>query len=71
MYLIIYPMNIYTQQDVVDNLARMVEAAGAQKYVADGYGVSPTYLNDVLAGRKPPGKTLLKAMGLRIVYTDE
>jgi hypothetical protein len=42
-----------------------------QKQVAAELGVSPQYLNDVLARGKEPGEKILKALGLRRVVRYE
>jgi DNA-binding transcriptional regulator YdaS (Cro superfamily) len=42
-------------------------AVHEQKVVAAQLGVSRTYLNDVLQGRRKPGKKILDALGLERV----
>lgn len=36
---------------------------------AKSHGVSPAYVSDVIAGRREPGKKILKALGLEKVVT--
>jgi transcriptional regulator with XRE-family HTH domain len=38
---------------------------GGQAQLAEAVGVTPQNLNDVLNGRRPPGPTLLKAIGVK------
>lgn len=42
-------------------------AAGSQKAWAERHGLSPSYVNDVLNDRTPPGDAILSALGLRKV----
>lgn len=45
--------------------------SGSQVALAQEMGVSPTYLGDVIHGRKEPGKKILDALGLKRVVTYE
>lgn len=47
---------------------RCKEAGGVAPW-ADGHGVSSTYARDVIAGRRPPGEAILRALGLERVVT--
>ncbi len=46
-------------------------AKTSQRAVAAELEVSPAYLCDVLAGRRDPGKSILKGLGLRRVVRYE
>lgn len=46
-------------------LYREVAAAGSQKAWAQQHRISISYVNDVLRGRRLPGRKFLHAMGLR------
>lgn len=37
--------------------------AGSQKLLADLWGISESYLSDVLTGRRQPGEKICRAMG--------
>ena len=57
--------------DPAELLRAAVGLAGEQKVWAKQHGVSAQYVNDVLHGRRKPGKTMLNALGLRRVVTYE
>jgi hypothetical protein len=50
-----------------------VEAAGSAKALAESWGVSQPYLSDVRAGKRAPGPSILRQMGLSAdtVYSEE
>jgi transcriptional regulator with XRE-family HTH domain len=52
----------------LEALRSRVERAESQASLARELGVSPQYLNDVLAERRPPSERLLAALGIEIVY---
>lgn len=56
-----------TADDVVKRLRAEVVKAGSQTRASENLGVGLTYINDTLAGRKPPGKAILDALGLERV----
>lgn len=61
-----------SQQDVVERLRVVIESYGSQTIFADESNISIQYVNDVLRGRKEPGKKILHALGLeRIVNYRE
>ena len=45
-------------------LETAIKQAGNQQAAATKLGVSPSYLSDVLSGRKEPGKKILEPLGL-------
>lgn len=50
-------------------LQKNADAHGQAKLYAKHIGVSPQYLNDVLRGRREPGKKMLRALGLdKVVF---
>jgi len=50
------------KQKVIDNLNAVVLASGSQSAAADVLGVSRAYLSDVLAGKREPGRKILRAI---------
>ncbi len=40
------------------------EAAGGQQAWAERHGISASYVSDVLNGRRDPGESILRALGL-------
>ena len=53
-----------TQQQVIDRLRAACTAAGSQRQWALTHGLSTVYVNDVVNGKRPPGPSILKALGL-------
>jgi DNA-binding transcriptional regulator YdaS (Cro superfamily) len=57
--------------DVLTLLRRDIERAGSQSEWSRQTGVSRTYINCVLKGRKPPGPSICRALGLeRAILRD-
>jgi len=54
---------------VIEHIVRAVNEAGSIRAVARDWGVSPSYLCDLLAGRRAPGPAILGPLGLRRVVT--
>lgn len=53
---------------VIEKLHEEIERLGTQRAAADKFGVSASYITDLLKGLREPGKKLLKAIGfVRIV----
>ena len=50
---------------LLTRLSRMIEHAGGQRALARSLGVSPSYLHDVIRGRREPAGKLLAALGLK------
>ena len=48
-------------------LQQLVTEAGSQKDLANRLKISTPYLNDVLQGRRDPGKKILAALGFEQV----
>jgi DNA-binding phage protein len=59
---------ILTRKDVLQLLRREVAKAGGQSAWARKTGVNRSILNKALQERKPAQKSVLKALGLEIVY---
>ncbi len=59
-----------TEGDVRKQVKRMVRDARFASTVASDLKVSPQYLYDFINGRRPPGKKILAALGLKkvVVY---
>lgn len=55
---------------LLERLRRKAARAGSQKALAGALGVTEAYLSEVLHGRREPGPTMLRALGLRrvVVY---
>jgi hypothetical protein len=62
------PDGCYELEDVVARIISECAEAGSQKAIALRYGVQQSYISDILTGRKLPGRSLLKAMKLKITY---
>lgn len=58
-------------KDVLALLRKEAEAAGSQKELAAKLGVTAQYVSDVLNGRREPGESILKPLGLRKVINYE
>ena len=56
--------NILTVMEVRALLRRECEEAGSQREWALAHGITMTDVSYVLTGRRPPGPTLLRALGL-------
>lgn len=56
-----------SQPDVLNRIRAACVAAGGQARFARSCGVGSPYLSEVLAGDKPPGPSVLAALGLRKV----
>jgi hypothetical protein len=54
--------------DDVRNMLRIVVGHNRAAW-ARSRGVSPQYVNDILAGRRPPGDSVLEALGVERVTT--
>lgn len=54
-----------TQEGLRDSLRDRATEMGSQKALAEHLGVSAQYLGDVLSGKREPGDSILKALGLR------
>jgi DNA-binding transcriptional regulator YdaS (Cro superfamily) len=59
------------RESVIRRLWVVIAAQGSQKDAAAFLGISAQYLNDVIQGRRDPGPTLLKALGIKAVQTYE
>lgn len=65
--------NIYspfmTEEDFIRLLKRQIDVFPTAKDFAKTYGLSEPYVNDLVHGRRSPGKKALKALGLKkVVY---
>jgi hypothetical protein len=52
------------ETDVVSRLRAACKEAGGQARWADIAGVTPQYVSDVLLGRRAPGDSVLRGLGL-------
>ena len=59
---------VFDDNDVVDLLRIAVEREGGQHAFARRSGINYAYLNRVLNGKEPPGRSIAKSLGLRKVY---
>lgn len=62
---------IFEPKDVIQLLKLAIEREGHQGAFAIRHGINRTYVNMILNGKKPIGKPVLKALGLRKVYAPE
>jgi len=58
---------ISTEHDLLDVLAREVEAGKTRRAVAQKFGVSDAYLNDVMRGRRGAGERIAAGLGFKRV----
>jgi DNA-binding transcriptional regulator YdaS (Cro superfamily) len=56
------------QKDLLNFFRKEVERAGGQSAWSRKAGVHRTIVNQVLGGRMRPGKAIIKALRLRVVY---
>ena len=64
-------MHILDVEDVVRLLRSEVKRAGGQAAWAKKACVDRTIVNGILSGRRLPGKKIIKALKLRIVFVSE
>lgn len=57
---------ILSSHELLDLITSMVEAS-SQRRVASDLGVSPSWLGDVLHGRRPVSEAMARKLGLRRV----
>lgn len=60
-----------TQDELIQMLYQKVRTAGSQKKLAKLLGVTPSYLGDILHGRRDPGKLILSALKLERIVRYE
>ena len=62
-----------TSDYVVEALRLACQRAGSQTNFAKEAGVSVAYVNDVLQGRREPGKSICEALGFerRVTYVQK
>lgn len=60
-------MNILNEDELRNNINRLIDKYGSQKAAADKLGISTQYLNDYLNNRRAAGAKILSAMKLRRV----
>jgi DNA-binding phage protein len=58
-------------EDVMDLLRSEIKQAGGQSAWARSTGIDRTRLNKTLNGQKPPTKTIIKALNLRMVFVPQ
>jgi hypothetical protein len=49
---------------IISRIKKAIAEAGTQKALAKKWHISQQYLSDVLAGRRDPGESILKNLGL-------
>lgn len=59
------PNMVATTEHLLDDIRLGVRTTGSQKKVAESLGISPQYLNDVLAGRREISEALAERLGYR------
>jgi transcriptional regulator with XRE-family HTH domain len=58
-----------TESEVISRVRAKVSEAGSMRELARRWGVSISYLSDILNGRRAPGVTILGHLGLERVKT--
>jgi hypothetical protein len=66
-----HSMRVLKQKEIVDLLRAEVKKAGSQEAWAKKAGLQRTAVNKVLHGKKPPSKSIIFALGLRIVVVSD
>lgn len=56
-----------TETQVIERLRAACDAAGGQKAFAKQHQLTPSYVHDVLHGRRPPADRILAALGIERV----
>ena len=66
-------MPCMTHRQLISKLTDMAKESGSQTALAAKFGVSPSYLSEVLRGTRLPGDKILAALGLekRIVFKSK
>ena len=61
------------QSEFIEHLKQFIESNGTQKQAAEVLEISTSYLNDILHGRREPGRKSVEAFGMRkvISYVQE
>ena len=60
--------NVLTEDEILQRIADAAIEAGSQRELAARLGVSPTYLSDILNGRRRPSEPFLTKFGYQRVY---
>jgi DNA-binding transcriptional regulator YdaS (Cro superfamily) len=60
-----------TLEELVEAMNKAANRLGSQKALAEKLGVSAAHINDVLKGRREPGRKILTALGLRKITSYE
>lgn len=65
--------DMLTESQVIERLRTACEQAGGQKAFAQQHELTPTYVHDVLHGRRPPAYRILDALGLErvVIYREK
>lgn len=58
-----------TEQQVIQRVKKEIERVGSLRGLAREWGVTPSYLCDIVNGRRAPGPKILTPLGLRWVKT--
>jgi hypothetical protein len=65
----------YTEVEVRQKVAALRDKLGGVRALGREIGAAPSYVSDVLSGRRAPGPDFLKAVGIRkeviMRYVDE
>lgn len=57
------------EKQVIERVRKEVGRAGSIRALAREWGVTPSYICDLLNGRRAPGGKILGPLGLRMVKT--
>ena len=58
------PVRFVTIDEVVDSLRDAVAAAGSQRAFCQTHGLFESELSNVLHGRRPPNRAMMRAVGV-------
>jgi len=66
-------MPVFPVDRVVDRITKYAEVFASRAQAAKSLGISPQYLSDIITGRRRPGPSVLRALGIRRVdrYEDD
>lgn len=68
----VWGATVITEAEFLGFMHVKLHIAGSQKLLADLWGISESYLSDVLTGRRQPGEKICRAMGYeRVVMYRE
>lgn len=61
---------MFTEKEIAGLLRKLVKRMGSQTAVAKHYGITNSYLSDILNGRRKPARIILEQLGFERVSVD-